>query len=50
MVKPIPKSMIVAVPVLPFQHSPMLGHLASSHTVASFNFLRPCSRYSYLSP
>ena len=29
-----PSSMIVAVP--PFQHSPMLGHCASSHTVASF--------------
>ena len=32
-----PISMMVAVPA--FQHSPMLGHLASSHTVA-----RRCSR------
>lgn len=41
---------MVAVPVLPFQHSPMLGHCASSQTVAS---LRPPScplRYSYRSP
>lgn len=45
-----PSSMMVAVPVLPFQHSPMLGHLASSHTVAKFSFLSPFSRYSYLSP
>lgn len=29
-----PISMIVAVP--PFQHSPMFGHCASSHTVAIF--------------
>lgn len=30
-----PISITVAVPVGPFQHSPMLGHCASSHTVAS---------------
>ena len=29
-----PRIMTVAVPVSPFQHSPMLGHCASSHTVA----------------
>ena len=29
-----PKSIIVAVPVSPFQHSPTFGHMASSHTVA----------------
>src|SRR6478736_6086752 len=33
----LPMTMMVAVPA--FQHSPMLGHLASSHTVA-----RRCSR------
>jgi hypothetical protein len=35
-----PMSMMVAVavwPSLPPQHSPMLGHLASSHTVASLS-------------
>lgn len=30
-----PKSMIVPVP--PFQHSPMLGHWASSHTVCKLS-------------
>mmetsp|Transcript_6112 Transcript_6112/g.25959 ORF Transcript_6112/g.25959 Transcript_6112/m.25959 type:complete len:224 (-) Transcript_6112:71-742(-) len=45
-----PMIMMVAVPVSPFQHSPRLGHIASSHTVA-----RPRPRTSseiclYLSP
>ena len=30
---PLPRIMMVAVPVSPFQHSPTLGHIASSHTV-----------------
>ncbi len=36
-VQTLPMTMMVAVPA--FQHSPMFGHLASSHTVA-----RRCSR------
>ena len=38
-----PMSMMVAVPA--FQHSPMFGHLASSHTVA-----RRCSLTMSLTP
>ena len=41
-----PSSMMVAVPVLPFQHSPMLGHCASSQTVASLRSRSPLWRYS----
>jgi hypothetical protein len=33
-----PSSMIVPVP--PFQHSPMFGHCASSHTVCKFKFCK----------
>ena len=41
-VSPIIIIVAVAVPsVPPPQHSPMLGHRASSHTVASFSF-RTC--------
>ena len=36
-VSPIIIIVAVAVPFLPPQHSPMLGHLASSQTVASFS-------------
>ena len=43
-----PSSMMVAVPVSPFQHSPMLGHCASSHTVCRFSVRRLSLRYSYL--
>ena len=32
-----PRSMMVAVPEPVFQHSPTLGHCASSHTVCSFS-------------
>src|SRR6202022_4912107 len=42
-VQTAPMSMIVAVPA--FQHSPMLGHLASSHTVE-----RRCSLTKALTP
>ena len=45
-----PRIMIVAVPVSPFQHSPRFGHIASSHTVASFKPRRPSERYSNRSP
>lgn len=36
-VSPISMIVAVAVPVSPPQHSPMLGHLASSQTVVSCN-------------
>jgi len=42
--------MMVAVPVLPFQHSPMLGHCASSQTVCRLRDLSCPVRSSYLSP
>ncbi len=42
-VQTAPINMIVAVPA--FQHSPMLGHLASSQTVA-----RRCSRTTFFTP
>lgn len=41
-----PSSMIVAVPLSPFQHSPTLGHCASSHTVFSLRSRRDSWRYS----
>ena len=36
-VSPISMIVAVAIPSLPPQHSPMFGHLASSHTVASLS-------------
>lgn len=42
--------MIVAVPVSPFQHSPILGHCASSQTVWSLRDLNCPVKSSYLSP
>jgi hypothetical protein len=41
---------MVAVPVPPFQHSPMLGHCASSHTVCRPRSRRELCRYSKRSP
>jgi len=38
--------MIVAVPEPSFQHSPMLGQCASSHTVLSFSERSDSDRYS----
>ena len=38
--------MMVAVPLPPFQHSPTLGHLASSQTVFSFRSRSEACRYS----
>jgi hypothetical protein len=45
-----PSSITVAVPVGPFQHSPMLGHCASSQTVASFRHDNSAFIASYFSP
>ena len=41
-----PSNMMVAVPVLPFQHSPTFGHCASSHTVCSFRVRSESLKYS----
>ena len=40
-VSPITMMVAVAVPFRPPQHSPMLGHRASSHTVASLLLRNP---------
>ena len=45
-----PSNITVAVPVSPFQHSPTFGHIASSHTVFSFNPPKESFRYSNRSP
>lgn len=45
-----PSSMMVAVPLPPFQHSPTLGHCASSHTVTRPSPRRLPDRYSNRSP
>lgn len=45
-----PSSITVAVPVGPFQHSPMFGHCASSQTVASLRPARSAFIASYFSP
>ncbi len=49
-VKAAPSSIMVAVPVPPFQHSPMLGHCASSHTVCRPRSRSELCRYSKRSP
>lgn len=41
---------MVAVPVAPFQHSPIFGHCASSHTVCRFSDRSWPVKSSYLSP
>ena len=45
-----PRSMMVAVPSPPFQHSPTFGHMASSHTVFSLRSRKELCRYSNRSP
>ena len=45
-----PRSMMVAVPSPPFQHSPTFGHMASSHTVFSLRYRKELCRYSNRSP
>jgi hypothetical protein len=52
-VSPISMMVAVAVPSLPPQHSPMLGHFASSHTVARlrlFTLFDSRSKFSLRSP
>ena len=48
-VSPISMMVAVAVPSLPPQHSPRLGHFASSHTVARFRDLTEAARRSRFS-
>ena len=49
-VSPITMIVAVAVPFLPPQHSPMFGHLASSHTLANFDPRSPLRIRLYSAP